>query len=97
MTKRVLIIEDNERNLYLTSFLLEKHNYTVVQARDGMEGIRLAGMIHDLGKIYIPAEILSKPGRLTDLEFSLIKNHSQVGYDILKTVAFPWPIAQIVL
>ena len=59
--------------------------------------VLVIGLVHDLGKIYIPAEILSKPGRLTDLEFSLIKNHSQVGYDILKTVAFPWPIAQIVL
>ena len=66
-------------------------------SEERVEGIRLAGMIHDLGKIYVPAEILSKPGQLTDLEFSLIKNHAQVGYDILKTVTFPWPIAQIVL
>ncbi|HDZ24579.1 MAG: response regulator [Deltaproteobacteria bacterium] len=61
------------------------------------EGIRMAGMIHDLGKISVPAEILSKPTRLTKIEFALIKNHSRVGYDILKKIEFPWPIAQMVL
>ena len=65
--------------------------------KEKVEGIRLAGVIHDLGKISIPAEILSKPGRITDLEFALIKTHPQVGYDILKTIVFPWPIAEIVL
>ncbi len=64
--------------------------------RDQIEGIRLAGVIHDLGKISIPAEILSKPGRITEVEFNLIKNHPQTGYDILKTIDFPWPIAEIV-
>lgn len=62
-----------------------------------IEGSKIAGLIHDLGKISIPSEILSKPGRITDIEFSLIKNHPQAGYDILKTVKLPWPIAQIVL
>ncbi|MBN1843854.1 MAG: HD-GYP domain-containing protein [Deltaproteobacteria bacterium] len=62
-----------------------------------IDGIRMAGVIHDVGKISIPAEILSKPTRLTDIEFSLIKTHSQVGYDMLKTVEFPWPIAPTVL
>lgn len=61
-----------------------------------IEGIHLAGVVHDVGKIQIPAELLSKPGRLTELEFSLIKQHSQAGYELLKTIAFPWPIAQIV-
>ncbi len=61
-----------------------------------IEGIFMAGVVHDLGKIYVPAEILSKPSRLNDIEFSLIKTHSQVGYDLLKTIDFPWPIAQIV-
>lgn len=60
-------------------------------------GIHLAGVVHDLGKIQIPAEILSKPGKITDLEYSLIKIHSQAGYDILKGIDFPWPIAQMVL
>src|SRR5680860_927260 len=62
-----------------------------------IEGTKIAGLIHDLGKISIPSEILSKPGQITDIEFSLIKNHPQAGYDILKRVKFPWPIAQIVL
>lgn len=65
--------------------------------QDQIEGIRMAGMIHDLGKISVPAEILSKPTRLTDIEFALIKTHSQVGCDILQEIDFPWPIAQIVL
>jgi len=59
--------------------------------------IHLAGTVHDLGKINVPAEILSKPGKLTDLEFGLIKVHPQAGYDILKGINFPWPIAQMVL
>lgn len=61
-----------------------------------IEGIRMAGEIHDIGKIGVPAEILSKPGKLTDIEFTIIKTHSQVGYDILKNIEFPWPIADIV-
>ena len=61
-----------------------------------VEGIRLAGLIHDLGKIQIPAEILSKPGKISKLEFEIIKTHPQVGYDLLKEINFPWPIAQIV-
>lgn len=64
---------------------------------DQIQAIRIAGDIHDIGKISIPAEILSKPSKLTEVEYSLIKTHPQVGYDILKNVDFPWPIAQIVL
>lgn len=66
-------------------------------SEERIEGLRMAGIIHDVGKIYIPAEILSKPGRLTEPEFSLVKTHSQIGFDILKDIEFPWPIAQIVL
>jgi len=62
-----------------------------------IDGLRLAGIIHDLGKISVPSEILIKPGLLSKLEFDLIKLHPRVGYDILKTVEFPWPIAEIVL
>ena len=62
-----------------------------------VHAIHLAGLVHDLGKIQVPAEILSKPGKLTDIEFSLIKVHPQAGYDILKGIDFPWPIAQMVL
>lgn len=61
-----------------------------------VEGIHLASVVHDIGKIRVPAEILNKPGRLTRLEFELIKEHAQNGYEILKTIDFPWPIAQIV-
>lgn len=60
---------------------------------EAVEGIFLAGNLHDIGKINIPSGILSKPGILNDLEIALIKNHSQVGYDILKGIDFPWPIA----
>jgi HD-GYP domain-containing protein (c-di-GMP phosphodiesterase class II) len=57
----------------------------------------MASLIHDLGKISLPAEILSKPGKLTEIEFRLVQNHPQAGYEILKNIDFPWPIAQIVL
>ena len=63
---------------------------------DEMRGIRLAALIHDIGKIRVPSEILSKPGKLTGSEFELIKVHPQVGYDILKKIEFTWPIADIV-
>lgn len=62
-----------------------------------VEGIRMAGIVHDLGKICVPAEILNKPGKLSAAEFALIKDHPQVAYDILKNVTFPWPIAEIIL
>jgi PAS domain S-box-containing protein len=64
---------------------------------DQVDGIQMAAIIHDLGKISVPAEILSKPTKLTALEFSLIKTHSQSGYDILKDIDFPWPIARMIL
>ncbi|MHB8842785.1 MAG: HD domain-containing phosphohydrolase [Candidatus Aquicultor sp.] len=61
------------------------------------DGLQMAGIIHDLGKIAVPAEILSKPTKLTDLEFGLIKVHPQISYDILKDIDFPWPVAEIIL
>jgi len=64
---------------------------------DKIKGIRITSLIHDIGKIGLPTEILSKPTTLTDIEFSLIKGHSQIGYDILKSIDFSYPIAQIVL
>jgi PAS domain S-box-containing protein/putative nucleotidyltransferase with HDIG domain len=60
-------------------------------------GIRVAGIIHDIGKIRVPAEILSKPGRITEMEFNFIKEHPRTGYEILKGIDFPWPVAQAVL
>ena len=61
-----------------------------------IEGIRMAGPIHDIGKLSIPAEILSKPGKLSEIEFSLIKEHSRKGFEMLKDVESPWPLADIV-
>ncbi len=62
-----------------------------------IRGIQVAALIHDIGKIYVPAEILSRPSKLTLSEFALVKTHPSVGYDILKTIEFPWPIADVVL
>jgi len=64
--------------------------------QDQKNGIKMAGEIHDLGKISIPAEILSKPTQLNKMEFDLIKTHPQIGYGILKDIDFPWPVARIV-
>jgi PAS domain S-box-containing protein len=61
------------------------------------EGLRVAGYLHDIGKITIPAEILSKPGKLTPLEFTLIQGHAQSSYDVLKDVDFPWLVAEVAL
>jgi len=66
-------------------------------SQDKIEGIRITALIHDIGKIGIPAEILSKPSKLDEIEYSLIKDHSKIGYEILKTIDFPWPVAEIVL
>lgn len=65
--------------------------------QEKINGIRVAGIIHDIGKICVPSEILSKPGRITEMEFSLIKEHPRTGYDIIKGIDFPWPVAQSVL
>ena len=66
-------------------------------SHDQMTAIRLAGLVHDIGKISIPSEILSKPSKLDELEFGLVKRHSRTGFDILNRIPFPWPIAKIVL
>ena len=66
-------------------------------SEDELIGIRTAGALHDLGKISVPAEILSKPSRLIEMEFCLIKRHCEVGYEILQEIGFPWPVAQAVL
>jgi HD-GYP domain-containing protein (c-di-GMP phosphodiesterase class II)/PAS domain-containing protein len=64
--------------------------------QDKIEGIRIAGSIHDIGKLSIPAEILSKPTKLSEIEFSLIKEHARKGYEMLRDVESPWPLAEIV-
>jgi len=65
-------------------------------AQEKIDGIRMAGSIHDIGKLSIPAEILSKPTKLTKTEFSLIKEHARSGYEMLKDVESPWPLAEII-
>jgi putative nucleotidyltransferase with HDIG domain len=65
--------------------------------KDVQEGTRVAGVVHDVGKLYVPSEFLSKPTRLSDLELAIIHRHPEVGYNILKGIEFPWPVAQIVL
>lgn len=67
--------------------LSEEHNH----------GICTAGFIHDIGKVAVPMEILSKPSRLSDYEFSIIKTHPEVAYEVLKGLKFPWPVAQAIL
>ena len=64
--------------------------------QEQIDGIRMAGIIHDLGKISIPAEILNKPGKISEIVFDMIKIHPTVGYEILKSIDFPWPLAKIV-
>ena len=65
-------------------------------APDQIEGLRIAALVHDIGKISIPAEILGKPGKVTESEYNLIRSHPQTGYEILKGIRLPWPVADIV-
>jgi len=64
-------------------------------SEDQLEGIRIMGFLHDIGKIAIPSEILNKPGKLSEIEFNLVKNHPEIGYEILKKLDFPWPVAAV--
>ena len=64
---------------------------------DALEGLEMAGTLHDVGKVYVPAEILSKPARLSHLEMGIMKSHPEVGFEILREVSFPWPVARAVL
>lgn len=66
-------------------------------AWDAVEGLRFAGVIHDIGKVAAPVEVMAKPGRLTKTEYQLIKEHPRVGYEMVKDIAFPWPVAHIIL
>jgi HD-GYP domain-containing protein (c-di-GMP phosphodiesterase class II) len=65
-------------------------------SQDKIDGIRMAGSIHDIGKLSIPSEILAKPTKLTSIEYSLIKEHSRSGYEMLKNVESPWPLAKVI-
>ncbi len=62
-----------------------------------IEGLRMAGVIHDIGKVSVPSDLLNMPRKLTDIEFSLIKTHAKSGYEMVKDIEFPWPIARMIL
>ena len=102
MTIQVLISALEARDPYTAGHQFRVANLACAIAtemglsQEKIDGIKMAGSIHDIGKLSIPAEILSKPTKLTNLEFSMIKDHSQSGYDMLKDVESPWPLAQIV-
>lgn len=64
---------------------------------DKLQGLRMAGLVHDIGKLYVPSIFLNKPGKLSEAEFHIIKMHPLVGYDILKSIDFPWPVSDIVV
>ncbi|NOZ02395.1 MAG: HD domain-containing protein [Deltaproteobacteria bacterium] len=76
--------------------LVQKISNLMGLDKDRVEGAYTAALVHDLGKIAVPAEILAKPTRLTKAEFELIKGHSTVGFDILKDIKFPWPVATMI-
>jgi putative nucleotidyltransferase with HDIG domain len=101
-TIQVMVAAIEVRDPYTAGHQLRSANLACAIAaemglsQDKIDGIRMAGIIHDIGKLSIPAEILSKPTKLTTLEFSLIKEHAHSGYEMLKNVESPWPLAQIV-
>jgi PAS domain S-box-containing protein/putative nucleotidyltransferase with HDIG domain len=100
-TIRAMAMIVEERDPYTAGHQERVANLSVAIAQDlnlseeQIGGIRMAGMIHDIGKMKVPAEILSKPTKLSDLEFKLIQSHAEVGYKILETIAFPYPVAKI--
>lgn len=102
-TVKAMSLTIEMRDLYTAGHQRRVMNLAVAIAmemglpQDRIEGIRMAAVIHDIGKIATPAEILSKPTRLSKTEFQLVMDHPRVGYDILKTIEFPWPVAHIVL
>lgn len=65
-------------------------------SKDKIEGLMFASLVHDIGKVDLPIEIVVKPDKLFEIEFNLIKNHPKIGYEILKKVDFPWPVAEII-
>jgi PAS domain S-box-containing protein len=101
-TIQVLVAALESRDPYTAGHQNQTTNLACAIARemgmpeDKIEGILMAGSIHDIGKLAIPAEILTKPTKLSNIEFSLIKEHSQSGFDMLKDIESPWPLAQIV-
>ena len=102
-TVKAMALTLETRDLYMAGHQHRVSGLAVAIAQemnmDGekVEGLRLAGIIHDIGKIATPVEILTKPTRLSKTEFQLLKDHPRVGYELIKDIAFPWPVAHIVL
>lgn len=102
ITIKVLIAAVEMRDPYTAGHQSRSADIARVIARemglsgDIIDGIRMAGSIHDIGKLSVPSEILSRPTKLTNIEFSMIKEHAQSGYEMLKNVESPWPLAEII-
>ncbi|MGB7055203.1 MAG: HD domain-containing phosphohydrolase, partial [bacterium] len=92
--KRDPYTTDHQRRVTILACTIAKE---MGLTEEQINGLRLAGMLHDIGKLAVPSEILSKPTRLSDAEFTIIKTHPRIASDILKAIEFPWPIAEIVL
>jgi len=101
-TVQVLVSAVESRDPYTSGHQLRSADLAQAMAtemglpQDRIDGTRMAGSIHDIGKMSVPSEILSKPIKLTEIEFSLIKEHARTGYEMLKDVESPWPLAEIV-
>ncbi|MFO7666932.1 MAG: PAS domain S-box protein [Desulfobacterales bacterium] len=102
MTIQVMVSAVEARDPYTSGHQIRVANIARAIAtemglpQEKIDGLRMAGSIHDIGKLSIPADILSKPGKLSEIEFSLIKEHAYKGYEMLKDVESPWPLAEIV-
>ena len=102
-TVKAMALTLETRDLYMAGHQHRVSSLAVAIAQEmnmaweKVEGLRLAGIIHDIGKIATPLEILTKPMRLSKSEFQLIKEHPRVGYELIKDISFPWPVAHIVL
>lgn len=92
-----------ERDPYTAGHQARVANLSVAIATEmrltphNIEGIRLSALVHDIGKFSIPAQVLMKPTKLNTFEIAMLRNHVQAGYDVLKHIHFPWPVAGIVL
>ncbi len=101
-TVQVLVSAMESREPYMNSHQSRAANLACAIAtemgldQEKIEGIRMAGVIHDIGKLTVPVEVLAKPTKLSELGYSLVKEHARSGYEILKNVGSPWPLAQIV-
>ena len=81
-----------ERVSIIASLIAEEMNLSL----DEIKRIKIAGMLHDIGKIYVPSEILSKPSKLDNCEMEVVKRHCKIGFDILRKISFPWNVGEIV-